>query len=229
MGRVVHSDVTLPLRDPELLLADLNREYYSILSVVSEFDQRAIVIKGWSVTVSLAALGIGFQESNFALFGLAAATAAGFWFMDALNKRFQLQYYSRMRDIEVAAYELNNFEIEMGGPAHYQRRKPRKHDPGGPGGAERRHQAGDPPSLKVPVSAPRIDMTWSFGKRGDLSGRDWRTDAPERRFPADVVRLRRRSYWMPQVVFPHVVGVVLGAGLFAWAIYGAPGWEVLSP
>lgn len=224
---MVDSIEAVPVRDPKLLLQDLNKEYYSILGVVSEFDQRAIVIKGWSVTVSLAALGVGFQQKTFALFALAAATAAGFWFMDALNKRFQLQYYSRMRDIEVAAYELNNVEVEMGGPAHLERRK---QDSGQRMGAQPRLQAGDPPSsLKVPVSAPRIDMTWSFGKRKDLTGRDWRTDPPWRRSPADVVRLRRRSHWMPQVIFPHVVAVALGAGLFAWAICGAPGLEVLTP
>jgi hypothetical protein len=103
----------VPLHDPERLLDDMNKEYYAIVDVVSGFDQRIMVIKGWSVTLSLVGLGLGFQQGHYVLFALAAATALAFWFLETLTKQYQILYYGRMRDIEVAALRLNN--VELGG------------------------------------------------------------------------------------------------------------------
>ena len=50
------------------LREDLSKEYYAILGVVSEYDGRLMVVKGWSVTLSLAGLGLGFQQQHYALF-----------------------------------------------------------------------------------------------------------------------------------------------------------------
>ncbi|GAA4357950.1 hypothetical protein [Angustibacter luteus] len=101
-----------PTPRQDRLREDLNREYYAALGAVSEYDGRLMVIKGWSVTLSLAALGLGFQQQHYALFGLAAVTALGFWFLDVLLKGYQMRYYARMRDIEVATYRLNAVELE---------------------------------------------------------------------------------------------------------------------
>jgi hypothetical protein len=172
------------------LREDLNREYYALVDVVAGADGRLIIVKGWSVTLSLAALGLGFQQQHFALFGLAAATAAAFWFLDGLMKGHQARYYSRMRDIEVAAYELNAVELgELGR-----------------------------------VSAPRIDMSWAF--RGEEDEPDWRTDPPRRRTPTQVRELLRGRFTLPNVMFPHVVAVLLGTALFVAA---AGGWWGLAP
>ncbi|WP_461189961.1 hypothetical protein [Arthrobacter sp. Z4-13] len=100
-----------PAMSSDALREDLGREYDAIMKVVSEFDGRLMIVKGWSVTLSLASLGLGFERGHSALFVLAAATALGFWFIDALMKRHQMQYYSRMRDIEVAAFHLNHLMI----------------------------------------------------------------------------------------------------------------------
>lgn len=91
----------------QALREDLTREYYALVDAVAGVDGRLMIVKGWSVTLSLAALGLGFQQQHYALFALGAATAAAFWFLDGLMKGHQVRYYSRMRDIEVAAYELN--------------------------------------------------------------------------------------------------------------------------
>lgn len=93
------------------LRADLGAEYQAIVRIVSEFDGRLMIVKGWSVTLSLAAIGLGFQQEHYALFALASGTALAFWFIDYMLKRHQMQYYSRMRDIEVAAYYLNPVQI----------------------------------------------------------------------------------------------------------------------
>ena len=74
-----------PVPDARLLLRDdLSREYYALLGVVSSYDGWLLIVKGWSVTLSLAALGLGFQQRHFALFALAAVTGAAFWYMDGL-------------------------------------------------------------------------------------------------------------------------------------------------
>lgn len=169
-----------PEHDPAALRADLMREYDAIVTVVSAFDQRSMTIKGWSVTLSLASLGLGFQQGHYGLFGLGAMTALAFWGMDILTKRHQVSYYSRMRDIEVAMYHLNRVSL---------------------------------PELDE-VSAPRIDMSWSFGS-GRRASRDWRTDAPKRRSQEEVRALKAFRVWfMPHVFLPHALAVVLGVALF---------------
>jgi len=104
----------VPLQDPDRLLDELSKEYYAVVGIVSAFDQRLMTIKGWSVTISLAALGFGFSRSHYALFGVAAVTGAVFYIIDILTKRHQLRYYPRMRDIEIAALELNQIELKSG-------------------------------------------------------------------------------------------------------------------
>lgn len=173
------------------LREDLNKEYYALVDAVSQYDGRLLTIKGWSVTLSLAALGLGFQQQHYALFGLAAVTAFGFWYLDALNKRYQVSYYGRMRDIEVAAYQLN--AVTLAGLGQ--------------------------------VSAPRIDMSWNYRGRGH----DWRTDAPQRRDARNISGLMHRAFVMPHVLLPHVVAIVLGAGLFVVAAMGAPWLAALEP
>lgn len=125
------------------LLKDLGTEYYALLGVVSDFDKRDVVIKGWSVTLSLASLGLGFQQNHYALFGLAAATATGFWILDAQAKRHQMRYYTRMRDIEVAASHVNRMSL------------------------------GQSSVDRIVTSAPLADWCWGFpGKKGGRDWRD---------------------------------------------------------
>ena len=102
-------------RDAQALREDLTKEYLALLDVVSGFDGRAMTVKGWSVTLSLAALGLGFQQGHFALFALAAASALAFWICEGQLKTHQWRYYSRMRDIEIAQYHLNRMTLpELG-------------------------------------------------------------------------------------------------------------------
>jgi hypothetical protein len=185
------------------LREDLQKEYYAILDVITGFDLRLMTVKGWSVTLSLAALGLGFQQGHYALFALAALTALGFWFVDATTKGHQVRYYSRMRDIELAAYNLNHLTLDYVDPEHR--------------------------AFQVPlgeVSAPRIDMYWEYpGQRSP----DWRTDPPRRRTPEEIHKMLYRPFWMPHVLVPHVIAVVLGLLLFAGAVVDIPGLDRLQP
>jgi hypothetical protein len=84
---------------------DPEKEYYTLFEAVNEFDKRLIVVKGWSVTLSLVGLGAGFEAGHQGLFLAAAITSLGFWMLDGLMKQHQMRYYVRMREIEVATAE----------------------------------------------------------------------------------------------------------------------------
>jgi hypothetical protein len=77
-------------------------EYLSIVDVVKEFDKQLLTVKGWGVTLSLVAVGLGFQYQHRGFFVLAVFSAIGFWLIEAVMKHSQMRYYLRMRDIEVA-------------------------------------------------------------------------------------------------------------------------------
>lgn len=98
-----------------------------------------------------------------------------------------------MRDIEVAAYELN--AVELGHLGN--------------------------------VSSPRIDMSWAFG--GERGKPDWRTGPPERRTSEGVRRLLVARFVLPNVMFPHVVAVLLGLALFIAAASDSWGLQALAP
>ena len=90
--------------DREPLHSDVQTEYWKINDAVNGFDQRLLVIKGWGVTLSLASLGLGFQNDHYGLFLVAAVSGLAFWALEGTTKGQQMRYYPRMRDIEVAAY-----------------------------------------------------------------------------------------------------------------------------
>jgi len=83
----------------------LLKEYYEILKLVGEFDGRLMTVKGWGVTLSLAALAWGFQYGHYGLFLVATLSGLGFWLIEGAMKRHQMRYYLRMREIEVLQYQ----------------------------------------------------------------------------------------------------------------------------
>jgi type IV secretory pathway TrbD component len=101
----------LPACDPVALREDLGTEYYAVARIVGEFDGRLLTIKSWSVTLSLAAIGLGFQQQHYALFGLGALSAVAFWVVEWVTKRHQMRYYPRMRQIEVDCSRLNRLTL----------------------------------------------------------------------------------------------------------------------
>ena len=103
-------------RDLGRLHDDLQAEYAQLVDIVSAFDQRLLTIKGWGVTLSLASLGLGFQQNHYGLFLVAAVSGLAFWLVEATTKMHQMRYYPRMGDIEFIAYEL--FQVPTpSGPA----------------------------------------------------------------------------------------------------------------
>ena len=86
------------------LRRELRTEYWKLADMVTAFDQRLLTVKGWGVTLSLAALGWGFEKAHYGLFLVAALSSAGFWLIEGVYKRHQMRIYVRMRDIEVTLW-----------------------------------------------------------------------------------------------------------------------------
>lgn len=183
-----------------MLREDLSKEYYAILDVVSSYDGWLLIVKGWSVTLSLAALGLGFQQQHFALFALAAATGAAFWYLDGLMKGFQFRYYVRMREIEYTAYLINRVPLD----GKYGRKEI---------SAPRIDMTWPFKGYRVAADTPR--------------GEDWRADEPWRREPQEIHSALRRRFWLSNVALPHALAVILGSALFVAAAFHASGFEQL--
>jgi hypothetical protein len=76
-------------------------EYFTLVKIVSEFDQRLLTVKSWGVALSLVGLGLGFQYRSYGMFLVAAASSIAFWSLEGAMKRHQMRHYPRLRDIEV--------------------------------------------------------------------------------------------------------------------------------
>jgi uncharacterized membrane protein len=74
---------------------DLQVEYGKLVDIVTSYDQRLLTIKGWGVTLSMASLGLGFQQNHYGLFLVAAASGFAFWLLEAFTKIHQIHYYPR--------------------------------------------------------------------------------------------------------------------------------------
>jgi hypothetical protein len=203
--------------DPRLLLReDMSKEYYAILGVISSYDGWLLVVKGWSVTLSLASLGLGFQQQHFSLFGLAAVTALGFWFLDGLMKGYQFRYYVRMREIEYTSYLVNR--VALGGEYGTSEISAPRVDmtwrfKGYISEDEHRRQRWWQRATTRPTKM--LDQY-----------EDPRAAEPRRWSHMDIRRsLARRFYW-PNVALPHAVAVALGSGLFVAAGFNVPGLEL---
>ena len=61
----------------------LKDEYLLLQRIYEDFDSRALTIKGWSATVGIAAIGVGFYQSSY-LWLFAAGSSAVFWFLEGL-------------------------------------------------------------------------------------------------------------------------------------------------
>ena len=195
------------------LREDLSKEYYAILDVVSNYDGWLLIVKGWSVTLSLAALGLGFQQRHYALFFLAAVTGAAFWLLDGLMKGYQYRYYIRMREIEYTAYLINR--VALGGLyGEKEISAPRIDMTWGFKGYPV-DEEGNPLPLPPPLWRRALRRT---GKKPEEKRKDenpdWRADEPERRGPEKIYKDLGRCYWWPNVLLPHALAVALGLLLF---------------
>jgi hypothetical protein len=80
------------------------QEYFALSEAITEFDRRLLTIKGWGVSLSLVALGLGFQYRAYGFLLIAGASSLAFWATEAVTKRHQMRNYVRIREIEVNRY-----------------------------------------------------------------------------------------------------------------------------
>ena len=93
-------------------------EYFALVKSVADSDQRLLTVKGWGVTLSLTALGLGFQYRAYGFFLIAAASSLAFWVIEHAAKRHQMSHYVRIRDIEVNQYRraVSDEDKQMSSP-----------------------------------------------------------------------------------------------------------------
>lgn len=87
----------------------LKTEYFKLQDFYESFDSKAQTIKGWSTTVSLAAITLGFTGKSAYIWLLAALSALVIWVIEAKWKQFQYCYADRIVEIE-EAFQQNNFD-----------------------------------------------------------------------------------------------------------------------
>jgi hypothetical protein len=89
-------DHSEPLLDKDFL----RQEYFRLQEVIERFDEKAITIKAWSVTVSMAGVGAAFLKNSPALLLLSGIASLLFWLIEAWWKVFQQAFYPRIYEIE---------------------------------------------------------------------------------------------------------------------------------
>jgi hypothetical protein len=194
-----------------LLHDDLSKEYFALLGVVSNYDGWLLIVKGWSVTLSLAALGLGFQQRHYALFFLAAVTGAAFWLLDGLMKGFQYRYYVRMREIEYTSYLINR--VILGGSYEKKAISAPRIDMTWDFKGYPVDEKGNPQQLPPRTWWRRMLGLPQGSKRSEYPS-DYRADEPWRRKPQEIYWAMRHRFWWGNVMLPHVLAVVLGLLFF---------------
>ena len=82
------------------LRAALQAEYLHLQKAVEDMDARAVTIKAWSISFSLAAVAGAFASKAADVLLLACVSAVLFWWLEARWKTFQDAYYGRIDAIE---------------------------------------------------------------------------------------------------------------------------------
>jgi len=178
--------------EPSHLHDDLQTEYFKIVDIVTSFDQRLLTVKGWGVTLSLASIGIGFQQGHYGLFLVAAVSGVAFWLIEGITKVHQMRYYPRMGDIEVAAFKLYHLDT-----------------PDGRVSSPLIDWAWETAGPRVRGGSPKGDPD---------EPQPWPKDAVS----GKIIPRRSRSHPLvyPHVFFPHLVSVLVGSILFVVGISG---------
>ena len=94
--------------DDNVKISFLKDEYLLLQNFYENFDQRLLTIKGWSATVGIAAIGVGFYQSHY-LWLFAAGASLAFWILEAIWKSFQSMHAYRISELE-EAFRTEQFE-----------------------------------------------------------------------------------------------------------------------
>ena len=95
----------------KLQRTELLDEYYKLAGFVQVYDSYSVTIKTWGVTISAAALGLGFskdviaQDRQTVIFFIAFVLAVAFWATDTEFKLLQQAHIYRYSALEKALQE----------------------------------------------------------------------------------------------------------------------------
>ncbi|HYL84395.1 MAG TPA: hypothetical protein VE263_09180 [Candidatus Angelobacter sp.] len=78
----------------------LRQEYFRLQEALEKFDEKALTIKAWSVTLSMAGIGTAFLKNAPILLVLSGIASFLFWLIEAWWKVFQQAFYPRIYEIE---------------------------------------------------------------------------------------------------------------------------------
>ena len=78
----------------------LQAEYFNLQSKISEYDSKALTIKTWSISFSLAAMVAAFSYRAPLALLLGSLSTLVFWVLEAHWKTFQYAFYKRAWQIE---------------------------------------------------------------------------------------------------------------------------------
>ena len=84
----------------EVDLEFLREEYFHLQNTIESFDEKALTIKAWSVTLSMAGIGVAFTAKVPLLLLLSAGASLLFWLVEGSWKTFQQANYYRLKKIE---------------------------------------------------------------------------------------------------------------------------------
>ena len=76
------------------------QEYLHLQGVIEDFDSKALTIKAWSVTFSLASICAAYASKAPSLLVVASLSSLLFWLLESNWKTFQYAYYKRADQIE---------------------------------------------------------------------------------------------------------------------------------
>ncbi len=79
----------------------LTEEYFKIQDQIEIYDQRALTIKAWSVTISMTGIGAAFYHQLPYLLWLSSFSSLLFWSIEVNWKVFQRAFYQRALEIEL--------------------------------------------------------------------------------------------------------------------------------
>jgi hypothetical protein len=78
----------------------LKEEYFTLQRQIEIYDEKALNIKAWSVTVSITGIGTAFHQQVPELLLISAFSSLLFWSIEVYWKIFQRAFFSRSRKIE---------------------------------------------------------------------------------------------------------------------------------
>lgn len=68
--------------------SELSQEYVLLIGLIDSLDNKALIIKAWSITISMSGIGASFVSHTPVLLLLSSLSALIFWIMESMCGKF---------------------------------------------------------------------------------------------------------------------------------------------